>query len=779
MGEHASHDKLDSLQRTAFQLLRRTPVPIEAASSILEMIGSIDFIAYSVLCRLHGKSKLTAIADWNKGPETNNVEESLHLAQDELLQLAEGDPLLDEHVILPIFSSEKLWGALVVGPHSSELEEKLCPLQAIAEAYGWAVQLEEVRECLESESSKLASMINGMEEGVVFADADGQCVEVNPYFCDFIGTERERILSMNIVDVHRGPASENLADVIKKFSDDPHSAPVVVQRTLRGSHVLMRLQPIYRGSSYAGILLNLIPVGELVEARQAAEAASNAKSRFLAAVSHEIRTPLNTIIGFSDLLLNEAISQDQLEMATAISKAGRTLLEIINDILDLSRIEADKLTIDQVRFRPAALIDEVMKGFIPQAEIKNVKLLSTIDDSVPTLLLGDRMRVRQIISNLLSNAMKFTEEGHVAILVSGEGDGDAFNLRIRVKDTGIGIPSDRLQTIFEPFSQGDTSITNRYGGTGLGLAICRRLASLMEGSIDVLSTPGRGSTFTVHLKLRQGKAFPGVKNVDEPATVVPNQKTVSTALRVLVVEDNEVNQNLAVRALTSQGFTVETADDGRQALDKLHPGHHYDVVLMDVQMPVMDGIEAMKRLRQQETTKELAVVALSASSFRDDKVRCLEAGFTDYACKPVDWKMMAEMLASYAKGQSPVIDRPKDRRSESLAAENLPVFDRERALEKLCGDDDLLEQIIAVFVSNAEVHIGTLHQAIEEQNQIELVTTAHKLKGAAASVGATRIAALALSIEDLGRQSDYDGSASGLVTLIDELTVFKHAVSSS
>jgi len=787
-----TNERRRAFQQAAFGLLRRTPVPLDATAALLSLAGEHLELAWCALWRTAGADECAAVAEWSSATTGTNGGPARPRPVPQALQrrLAAGERirLVDlgferspdgRASVLPVFSADVLWGCLVAaGRDGRALPPAVTDvLAAVVEAFGWAVQLEEAREGLESEQSKLAGMINGMEEGVVFADDEGRCVEVNPFFCDFLGTTRDDVLSMNICDVHRGPVGARLAEVIALFRSREAAEPVVVQRMLGGEHVLMRLQPLYRGGRYAGILLNIIPVTELVAARHAAEQASQAKSRFLANVSHEIRTPLNTIIGFADLLLNERLDASQREMSTAIRQAGHSLLAIVDDILDLSRLEADRRHIEAAVFEPTALVDEALRTVAPQAEAKGLHLVRTVDDCVPAELVGDRLRVRQILVNLLSNAVKFTERGRIAVLVSGEAAGDGFLLRLRVRDTGMGIPAERLESIFEPFAQGDASITTRYGGTGLGLAICRRLTDLMHGTIDVVSKPGSGSTFTVTLRLGRQHAdgdvpaptVGAVAPTDGFAPPVPLPKYHG---HVLVVEDNEVNRRLAIRALGLMGFEVTAAENGVQALELLADADDVAAVLMDVQMPVMDGLETIRRIRATPKTLPLPVIALSASSFKEDRDRCMTAGFTDFAAKPVDWPAMGLRISELVEHRA---DGPAAPSTDADETGTVPVFDRERALQKLCGDVDLLDQIISVFLSNAAIHLETLGQAVAVTDRPNLVATAHKLKGAALSVGAARLAAVAMRLETLGRNERFTAAADALSELHDELEAFRRS----
>jgi signal transduction histidine kinase/CheY-like chemotaxis protein len=387
---------------------------------------------------------------------------------------------------------------------------------------------------------------------------------------------------------------------------------------------------------------------ELQETTLRAEQASNAKSEFLANVSHELRTPMNGVLGMIDLALAGTLSDEQRERIETAQQCAYSLLGLLNDILDLSKIEAGKMALEKIPFNIWLLVLECMRSHHPKAEQKGVDLRAEIADSVPQQIVGDPLRMRQILMNLLSNAVKFTERGLILVRVSGErGAGSEFEIRIDVDDTGLGIPADKLPHIFDKFTQADGSVSRKYGGTGLGLAIAKKLAEMYGGGITVESELGRGTHFAVTLKCAlpaegadaNGQQTSGSAAVEQPV-----------AARILVVEDNHVNQKVVTAVLGKRGFTIEIANDGREALAKLESSD-FDLILMDVQMPVLDGLETTRLIRQNERWKSLPIVAMTAHAMNGDRERCLEAGMTGYISKPVHPSHLVRTIEGSLRGE--------------------------------------------------------------------------------------------------------------------------------
>ncbi|MGP0072713.1 MAG: ATP-binding protein [Bryobacteraceae bacterium] len=397
-----------------------------------------------------------------------------------------------------------------------------------------------------------------------------------------------------------------------------------------------------------GLLENRIKerTDQLEEATRSAQAASQAKSDFLANLSHELRTPMNGVVGMLDIALDRELSPDLVEQLQTAQRCAYTLLSLLNDILDLSKIEAGKMTLEKIPFDPRVLLADCIQAHQPKAKENSVSLRAEVSADVPQQISGDPLRVRQIVSNLVSNAVKFTEHGAVEVQVGGKFiQPGQFLLQITVQDSGTGIPADKLLHIFNKFEQADESISRKFGGTGLGLAITRSLVELHGGEVRVQSELGRGSTFTVTLpceaSVAAGAAAGAFEETTSLASLIPSvagpssAAPVSSAARILVVEDNHVNQKVVTAVLRKRGFSIELANDGQEALNKLEKGGSFDLVLMDVQMPVLDGLEATRLIRKQARWNGLPIIAMTAHAMNGDKERCLEAGMNGYISKPV------------------------------------------------------------------------------------------------------------------------------------------------
>ncbi len=500
-------------------------------------------------------------------------------------------------------------------------------------------------------------------------------------------------------------------------------------------------------------------LGEAREMTKKAEAANIAKGQFLANVSHEIRTPLNGVIGMADILEDTPLSPEQGEYVALLRSSGRHLLSLIDDVLDFSKLEAGKLEVREEEFPLGEFMEEMFAFAAARASAKKLDFRGSVSPSTPSCILGDKFRIRQILANLLDNAVKFTAAGQVVMTVSREGtDGRGrHTLRFTVADTGPGIPAEALGRLFAEFSQADPSLTRQHGGTGLGLAISKELAELMGGEVGVsspsgLAGGGPGAEFWFTVKVFEILCQEEDGEPDPASDPGASAQRRPGGLRVLTAEDNVINRRVIAAILAGAGIEADFAEDGAQALAALEK-NRYDAVLMDVQMPVMDGLEATRAIRLAERIKGLPpvpVIALTAHAMPGDRDRCLDAGMNEYISKPIDRQIFLETLYRLVRGSGPT----KERREENLDANLLKVFAPEFLLENLGGDREAAEDILADFSGELSAELAGVRKRAAAGDWRGAAAHAHTLKGAAGGVGGEEVRELAFQAEKAGKEED-------------------------
>ncbi len=632
--------------------------------------------------------------------------------------------------------------------------------------------------------ARLERAVHGTSDALWEWETDTHDMWIAPRFRDLLGYDASDPLPMTAWDfgkyVHDDDA-QKVIDSARRHLDE--GAPHDVEARLRrkdGGYEWVRIRGVaeapqegqHRRMSGSIQLITEKKRTELalIEATNAAASANRAKSEFLANMSHEIRTPMNGVIGMTQLLADTQLTATQHEYVEVIRTSGKTLLALINDILDVSKIEAGRMELEVRDIDLRTTVAEAIATFGAQAAAKGLALGANVGPDVPSAVSADSVRLRQVLFNLIGNAIKFTSTGTITLDVRLESADDVRALvRFSVRDTGIGIPPDRLDRLFKSFSQVDSSTTRHFGGTGLGLSIVKQLADLMGGEVGVESEVGKGSVFWFTVQFELASDSHQIRNTPghfETRPAVRGRSDIAGA-HLLLVEDNAVNQKVAQRYLEKLGITCDVATNGREAIDAWQKGS-YDLILMDCQMPVMDGFEATRGIRKLERHgKRVPIIALTANALASDRDNCLAAGMDEHLAKPMEFERLETCLAQFLASRAP---RPATESTPAPAPANPAPSDPApvdlAALSDLVGDDaEFQRELIETFIASGDATLAQIAEALNANDLPAVRKSAHSLKGASANIRAQALSAAAKELESHAASENTDACRAQLTSL--------------
>ena len=687
---------------------------------------------------------------------------------------------------------------------------------------------------LQESEEKYRTILERIEEGYFEVDLAGRLTFFNDSVCKILGYSRERLKGMGNREYTDPVTSMKMYKAFNEIYRTGKPTNIIDYTIIREDGMTRNLEisasqlsdSVGEPMGFRGVIRDVTDKKQaeaLQREKLAAEAANRAKSNFLANMSHEIRTPLNGIIGMTELAMTTELDSNQRNILQTVQTESHSLLDIINDVLDFSKIEAEMLELEEIPFDLAKMVDNLKNSFALRAMQKGLEIKASLAPDVPFDVIGDPGRLRQILTNLVANALKFTPKGTINIIVNVAEDlGNRVKLRFSVRDTGIGIPRDKKTTIFESFTQADSSTTRKYGGTGLGTTISKHLAELMGGEIGVESEVGEGSCFWFTAVFSKPTVARDTRTErDEEASVCTKEGRERRKLcNVLLVEDYPTNQQVAMFHLKAAGYGVDLAENGLEAVE-LFRKNRYHVILMDVQMPVMDGYEATCGIREFErqgrrietsdktSDRELEpsggaptqpgtdnyrlaisrvpIIAMTGHAVKGYREKCLEAGMDDYLTKPL---MKKQLLAALEKWTCSADDadagtsstQTNSRPDAILPDESKPTngfnnhqskkgspMDFEKALKEFEGDRALLMEVLGGFLKNVRIQVGVIREALMREDFDRVRREAHSIKGGAANLRADELSGIALELEMIGKSGSMGGGMETLGRLEREL----------
>lgn len=618
---------------------------------------------------------------------------------------------------------------------------------------------------------KYRSIIDNMNLGLLEVDTEEKILFANHCFCEMSGYELDELLGKRAAQIFaKGENIELMEHKNEERKRGTSGAYEIVVKDKRGQvrWWLVSGAPRYNDSGdligSIGIHLDITAQKqlefELTVAREEAEQSTRSKEVFLANMSHEIRTPMNAILGMSNQLAKTPLNKKQLFYLDTINAASENLLVIINDILDLSKIEAGKLSLEKIAFEPRAVIKRAMQALNHKAEEKGLALTnSALDEKICEVFMGDPYRLNQVMLNIISNAIKFTEKGSVDIILQVINDNNANQtIEVTVKDTGIGMEDKFRQNLFEKFSQEDASVTRQYGGTGLGMSICKELIELMGGEIFVESEKGTGTSMSFVITLPKGLE----EDLPSREIFVADESMLS-GKKILVVDDNEINRLVATTILGNYGAETVEAANGQESVEYL-ASNTVDLVLMDIQMPVMNGFDASRYIRK-NISATLPMIALTANAIKGDNEKCMEAGMNDYLAKPFKEEDLMKMIAGMLQTD---VSLNKKKKVVVVTEEPEPAYYDIGEIKSISrGNENFITKMLKMFVEQIPAHVKEMKQKFEEKQLVVVGEIAHRIKPTIDNMGIVSSKASIREIEKMGKSGEDDGRLAALLQKVE------------